>query len=193
MHCCLRLYVFGTGINIIPLLPFWGVGGWEGGDLSQCYKGKSLQINCCCSLLCSTIVHLRADSLCWIMLNVFIVLASCWFLYCALYSLDSEFSGSSMVGLYFCCKVWAFTIFLEACVEIIFLIIFTENKMKQKRTDGESAKAVREQVFLSRYKSEPGIVESSVSTSSAYCQYCCSFHRSVAENWKYSRKVRVYS
>ena len=61
-------------------------------------------------------------------------------------------------------------------------IIFTENKMKQKRTDGESAKAVKEQVFLSRYKSEPGIVESSVSKSLAYCQYCCSFHRSVAEN-----------
>ena len=32
--------------------------------------------------------------------------------------------------------------------------------MKWKRSDGESAKAVREQVFLSRYKSEPGIVES---------------------------------
>ena len=47
-------------------------------------------------------------------------------------------------------------------------ISFTENKMKRKRTDGESVKAVKEQVFLSRYKSEPGIVESSVSKSSAY-------------------------
>ena len=65
-----------------------------------------------------------------------------------------------------------------------FQIIFTENKIKQnwwrkcqssegtsvpveiqiweKSTDGESAKAVREQVFLSRYKSESGIEESSV-------------------------------
>ena len=32
--------------------------------------------------------------------------------------------------------------------------------MKQERTDGESAKAVREQVLLLRYKLEPGIVES---------------------------------
>ena len=46
--------------------------------------------------------------------------------------------------------------------------------MKRKRTDGESAKAVRGQGFLLRYKSEPGIVESSVSKSSAYCQYCSS-------------------
>ena len=29
-------------------------------------------------------------------------------------------------------------------------ISFTENKMKRKRTDGESVKAVKEQVFLSR-------------------------------------------
>ena len=58
---------------------------------------------------------------------------------------------------------------------------FTENKMKWKRTDGESAKAVREQVFLSRYKSEPGIVESSVSKSSAYWQYCCFCLWSVAK------------
>ena len=36
--------------------------------------------------------------------------------------------------------------------------------MKWKITDGESAKAVREQVFLLRYKSDPGIVE-----SSTYC------------------------
>ena len=54
-----------------------------------------------------------------------------------------------------------------------FQIIFTENEMRWKRTDGESAKAVREQVFLSRYKSEPGIVEPSVSKSSAYYWYCC--------------------
>ena len=40
--------------------------------------------------------------------------------------------------------------------------------MKQKSTDGESAKAVKEQVFLLRSKSEPGIVESSVSRSLAY-------------------------
>ena len=44
--------------------------------------------------------------------------------------------------------------------------------MKRKRTDGESAKAVREQMFLSRYKSEPGVMESFVSKSSAYSQYC---------------------
>ena len=35
--------------------------------------------------------------------------------------------------------------------------------MKWKRADGESAEAMREQVFLSRYKSELGIMESSVS------------------------------
>ena len=50
-------------------------------------------------------------------------------------------------------------------------IVFTENKMKQKESDEESAKAVRKQMFLSRYKSELGIVESSVSKSSAYCHY----------------------
>ena len=44
--------------------------------------------------------------------------------------------------------------------------------MKWKRTDRESAKAVREQVFLSRYKSKPGIVKSSVSRSSEIFQYC---------------------
>ena len=49
-----------------------------------------------------------------------------------------------------------------------FRIIFTENKLKRKRADGKSAKAVREQVFLS----ESGIVESSVSRPSAYCQGC---------------------
>ena len=54
-----------------------------------------------------------------------------------------------------------------------FQIIFTENKMKQKRTDGESGKAVREQVFLLRYTCEPGMVESFVSKSLAYCEYCC--------------------
>ena len=41
--------------------------------------------------------------------------------------------------------------------------------MKWKRTDGGNAKVVKEQVFLSRYKSESGIVESSVSKSSACC------------------------
>ena len=57
--------------------------------------------------------------------------------------------------------------------------------MKGKRADGESAKAVREQVFLWRYKSESGIVESSVSKSSAYCQYCCSVvHGSRSNNNK---------
>ena len=44
--------------------------------------------------------------------------------------------------------------------------------MKQKGTDGERVKALREQVFLWRYKSEPDVVESSVSRPSAYCQYC---------------------
>ena len=44
--------------------------------------------------------------------------------------------------------------------------------MKWKRTDGESAKVVREQVFLLSYKSESGIVESSVCTSSAHYQHC---------------------
>ena len=44
--------------------------------------------------------------------------------------------------------------------------------MKQKRSDGESAKALREQGFLLRYKSESSIVESSVFKFSAYCWYC---------------------
>ena len=48
--------------------------------------------------------------------------------------------------------------------------------MKQTRTNGESAKAVREQVFLSRDRSEPGVVQSSVCKSSAYS------HCSVAKN-----------
>ena len=72
--------------------------------------------------------------------------------------------------------------FSRRCVEIIFQI-FTQNKMKRKRTDGESAKAVREQVFLSRHKSVPGIVDSSDSKFSAYCQCCCSSPWSVDKNW----------
>ena len=44
--------------------------------------------------------------------------------------------------------------------------------MKWKRSDGDSAKAVREELFVLRYQSEPSRVESSVSTSSAYYQYC---------------------
>ena len=103
-----------------------------------------------------------------------------WFLYCVLCSRDTEFLSKSERGLYFHCNVQAFAIFLEANTEIIF----TENIMTQKRTDRESARAVREEMFLSRYKSEPGIVESSVSTSSAYCQNCHPW--SVAENLKYS-------
>ena len=54
--------------------------------------------------------------------------------------------------------------------------------MKWKITDGGSAMVVKEQVFLSRYKSESGIVESSVSKSSACCQYCHSCLWSVAKN-----------
>ena len=44
--------------------------------------------------------------------------------------------------------------------------------MKWKRTDGDSAKAVREELFMLRYESEPSRLESSVSRSSAYYQYC---------------------
>ena len=44
--------------------------------------------------------------------------------------------------------------------------------MKWNRTDGDSTEAVRVQVFLWRYKSEPGIVESY--KFSAYYQYCWS-------------------
>ena len=72
--------------------------------------------------------------------------------------------------------------FSGSCVEIIFRLFFTENKMKQRRTVGESAKSVREQVFMWRYKSEPSIVESSVSKSSACCRYCQSCPWSVAKN-----------
>ena len=60
--------------------------------------------------------------------------------------------------------------FLKQCCHC-FQVIFTENKMKRKRSDGESAKAVREQVFLSRYESETCVVKSFVSKSYAYCQY----------------------
>ena len=41
-------------------------------------------------------------------------------------------------------------------------------------------------VWHSGYKSESGIVESSVSKSSACCQYCHFCLWSVAKNWKYS-------
>ena len=79
-----------------------------------------------------------------------------------------------------------------------FQIIFTE-KIKQKRTDEENAKAVKEQVFLWGYKSEPSIVDSSVFKSSAYCQYChYSYTWSVAEDWNFIFKnmtvfFKVYS
>ena len=67
----------------------------------------------------------------------------------------------------------------------VWEIIFPENKIKWKRSDGESAKAVREQVFLLWYKPDPNIVESFVSKS-AYCQYCRCCPESAAKNWKYS-------
>ena len=72
--------------------------------------------------------------------------------------------------------------------------------------DGENAKTVREQVFLSKYRSEPGILESSICKSPAYYQYChsdvsvanggksnndkkhCPW--SVAKNWKYSNSSK---
>ena len=56
--------------------------------------------------------------------------------------------------------------------------------MKQEKTDGESAKAAREQEFLLGYESESGIVESSVSRSSAHSQYCHFCPWSMAENKK---------
>ena len=72
--------------------------------------------------------------------------------------------------------------------------------MKQRRTVGESAKSVREQVFMWRYKSKPSIVESSVSKSSACCRYCQSCPWSVAKNWEelkmfsffYKEEEKVY-
>ena len=48
-----------------------------------------------------------------------LLLPYCWFLYCTLCSLSTEFSGNSKQGLYFHCKVQAFT-FYWSCVEIIF-------------------------------------------------------------------------
>ena len=90
-----------------------------------------------------------------------------------------------------------------------FQIIFAENETKWKRSDGDSANAVREELLVLRYQSEPSRVESSVSTSSAYYQYCHSAfsvalgskndidkkHRpwSVAKNWKYSDFSKNYS
>ena len=59
--------------------------------------------------------------------------------------------GQFKAGLVFLLQSMSICHFSESHVEIIF----TENDMKQKRTDGESAKAVTEQGFLSRYKSEP--------------------------------------
>ena len=44
---------------------------------------------------------------------------------------------------------------------------------------------MREQVFLLWYKPDPNIVESFVSKSSAYCQYCRCCPESAAKNWKY--------
>ena len=44
-----------------------------------------------------------------------------WCLYCALCSLSTEFLGNSKWGLYFCHKVWAFTIFLEAMLKLFSL------------------------------------------------------------------------
>ena len=69
-------------------------------------------------------------------------------------------------------------------VEILFRLFSLRTKWNRK--DGKSAKAVREQVFLLRYKSTLGGVESSVSRSSACCQYCRSCPWSVVKNWKYS-------
>ena len=75
----------------------------------------------------------------------------------------------SKQGLYFCCKVWAVLFFVEAVFKL-FSDYFHWEQNETERTDGESAKAVTEQVFPSRYKSEPG---SFVFRSSASCQHCC--------------------
>ena len=115
-----------------------------------------------------------------------LMLPQCQFLYCALCRLCTEFLGNSKWGLYFLCKVWSFIISLEAMLKL-FQIIFTENKIKQRELMEKVSKhAVREQAFLSRYKSESGIVGSSVSKSSAYCQYCHSCPWYGVKSWKYS-------
>ena len=71
-----------------------------------------------------------------------------------------------------------FTIFLKAVLKLFSLRTNWDWKNKQTKTDRESAKAVK-------IKSAPGIVESSVSKSSAYYQYCYSllFSRPWQQNW----------
>ena len=115
-----------------------------------------------------------------------LMLPQCQFLYCPLCRLCTEFLGNLKWGLYFLCKVWSFIISLEAMLKL-FQIIFTENKIKQ-RTDGDSVKACSEgtsvPVKIQIWVWHSG--ETSVSKSSAYCQYCRSCPWYGVKSWKYS-------
>ena len=63
-----------------------------------------------------------------------LLLPWCRFLYCNLCSLSTEFSGHSKRGLYFCCKIPAFT-FFGGKPYWNWQIIFTENKIKWERNE----------------------------------------------------------
>ena len=125
----------------------------------------------------------------------------CQFLYCGLRSLSTEFSGNSKQGLYFHCKVQVFTIFLEAMLKL-FSDYFCWEQNEMEKNWRRQCQSSEGKLFVLRYESEPSRVESSVSRSSAYYQYCHSDlsvalggkndidkkHRpwSVAKNWKKS-------
>ena len=83
------------------------------------------------------------------------------FAFCIALSVASALnSGNSKPGLYFHCKVQAFTVFLEAML----------NFFPQEQNFFSPTEKLMEKVpkrWGNRYKSEPGIVESSISETSA--------------------------
>ena len=130
-------------------------------------------------------------------------LLKCRFLYCTLCSLGTGFSSNWKRRLYFCCKVRAFAISLEAMLKL-----FSPRTKWQGKELMETVPKQWGNKFLSRCKSEHGIVESSVSKSFAHYQYRqvdlsvargsknginkkhCPW--SVAKNWKYCYYLEKY-
>ena len=67
--------------------------------------------------------------------SLYLSLSWCWFLYCTLCRLSTEFSGNSKQGLYFCCKVWTLAVFLEAVETYISDYFHWEQVKKWKYTN----------------------------------------------------------
>ena len=79
--------------------------------------------------------------------SLYLSLSWCWFLYCTLCRLSTEFSGNSKQGLYFCCKVWTLAVFLEAVETYISDYFHWEQVKKWKYTNLSKNKSPKSNNF----------------------------------------------